>query len=259
MTTSGTTKTSRPPNHPRPKTLAEIDPHAEVDFTWTGVVRSDAALAALAMGVIALWSWVDAAITELITAFLDANFSVVSEMMSGLRSARMSAIRAAAKANLNPNERTEFNKILDATLKAKTWSRDLYAHSLWVYSPQAPTDVLLLLPPKDLVRKNAEVKEAMMIIQPILDRVIADPDVMDTLSEKDFPGVAKIDRSAIKVIDLEDLDGDLQMAHKALVLIRKLLSARSADSPLRAQAQAELPSLLAELQSLVKVCQERRS
>lgn len=123
------------------------------------LVSIDRRVSAGAMGVISIWSYIDVEIAAVTTSLLKADFVVVCEMLASLRSARDSAIRAAAKAALPPKQRALFNKTIDELAKVRRITRDKYAHHLWLYWPAEKRAILM--DPKDAISVYARISERL--------------------------------------------------------------------------------------------------
>lgn len=257
----------------RPRTLAEIDPHAEIRFDVWGVMASHPNITSSAMRVIAMWSHGDVLLSHLVSVFLDGSFGVVADMLSNLRSARMSAIRSTARQRLSREDRKLFNSCLDAYEGLKRYTRDMYAHHLWVDSPKGPEDALLLLEARHLVRKKADAVEGA---HDMAKAVGIDQDTLDSLASafthRDIPANLEsaeidvdfgflssgLDRSHVMLIYSDEVTADFLVSRKAVEMIRTLHLVMSPDPSVDPQERDQLLHQLDSLRNTLTELKEMR-
>lgn len=135
-----------------PQPLSRVRPNATIDW-FTPPASARPTLAAKILEVIVVWSKVELEFINLAALFLEADFEVVTDMLSALTQRRI-AIRAAAESYLEPDDFGLFEDV-ERAIGASRDRRNAYAHHIWAIADEIP-DGLLLTDPKHLARSEAE-------------------------------------------------------------------------------------------------------
>lgn len=132
-----------------------------VQFGYGNVMFHRPKLAAMAMHVIEIWSYIDLRLNEMVAQFLRVDIRIATAMLQAIEniSLRRDVIRAAAKHVLDDNDYMLFKATLKST-RTSEGRRHQFAHHIWAISDQFPDD-LLLMDPKIVNQREAHTAEAL--------------------------------------------------------------------------------------------------
>jgi hypothetical protein len=117
-------------------------------------MRERPQLAAAAMEVIASWATVESFMLDIYLHFAGGSRSVGADIFLALRSvAAQRAVLARLTRSLSDENRQIF-KAISKLVEKRAEPRNLFAHSVWGFSPALP-DALLVADPRDLADMNA--------------------------------------------------------------------------------------------------------
>ena len=137
-----------------PQPLSKVRHDATVNVLASNIT-SYPDLALLVMTVIDTWSRIDVELAIMLTAFLKADFIVVTAMLQALTGGegRRAALLGAANQALSGDDLKLFNAVMKVIAPSRN-RRNEFAHHIWNHSPEVP-DALILIDPKHLVRDEA--------------------------------------------------------------------------------------------------------
>lgn len=238
-------------NKARPRFLSDINPNAVVLVDrWDWILPEP--IASPAMEIVAAWSEVDVVVMELVAAMLGADAVSVCDMLSDLRSARMSAIRSLAKHRLKPDERKSFNRCMDVVDSARRATRDRYAHHVWTTAEGIPADTALLMDPRHVVRSRVALVELMRLLR------ATDSDSTENVEAffrqmRDLPRPT-LDPGNARIIYPDEVSEDARTSEMALAVIYNLSVVLGRTGGLE---WTELLNRIASLHSRVQACYRR--
>jgi hypothetical protein len=133
-----------------PQPLGRVKPDARLHIGPLKPAGAfDPELCRLATYVISLWSYTEAGLLRMASAFLKAEQRVVTSMLQAVKNTegRRAAVRAAAEHCLveSPDDLRFFIAALDS-LEIAERLRHRYAHYIWASSPDIPGAVILIDP-----------------------------------------------------------------------------------------------------------------
>lgn len=183
-------------------------------------------LAALAMRVIASWTYIELVRTRMLTSLLDADFATVAVMFDAIRNprAKHTAFLAALEYR-RPADCVFITAIWKAYIAPLETIRNAYAHSAWAYMHEEP-DCLTLVPTSALAAVRATHDQFRR-------------------TGKVPPGTKMPGRVSVILTEREMQRHirDVDRAHRvAEALLELLLHGDAAGSAARSSLQAELPS-----------------
>ncbi len=200
------------------------------------------ALVGLVMRVIATWSYVDLAVTDLVSVFLRTDFQVVNEMFLALTgSAQRRAVMEAAASSLPEDDSRLYERVMKR-VRVTEQHRNDFAHSIWAFSPSLP-DALLLIEPKALSRHRAayrvNIRELREWVRWMSTHHPNDVDWTTAPAAPEVtPPTAALDHSLIMVYRQNDLQRELADVHRAELLVQTLTDALAlADSEARSSVE----------------------
>jgi len=239
-----------------PQPLSKVMPGSTLNdliITPAFLEIADPVLVGLVMRVIATWSYVDLALTDLISVFLRADFEVVNEMFIALiGSTQRRAVRDAASLTLSENDRELYVQVMKRLGPIEKHRND-FAHSIWAYARSMP-EALLLIDPKALARHNAKYIVTLRGMREWIRWVNTHPGSdADWTTAPEAPELAGfvdgLDQSLVMVYRKKDLEQELAAVQRAERLVQTLHDmialaddeARSALAILLQQGQSSQP------------------
>jgi hypothetical protein len=141
-----------------PQPLSKVCPKATVSLHLEHSTNKPE-LAVLVSGVFARWAWIEHSISVLLLHILGAEAKPALAMFSVLNGQRlqMSAVRAAAKAALPPDQFEIFAAVM-SVIECVQKDRNRLAHWIWGSCPELP-DSLLLANPESLKTREIRMEE----------------------------------------------------------------------------------------------------
>ena len=229
-----------------PQLLSRVVPDLR-DFSITPgpLDRASPVLAALVMRVIATWSYVDLAVTQMVSVFLRMDFEVVNEMFLALTgSTQRRAVMDAAARSLPEGDRSLYERVMQR-IRITEKHRNDFAHSIWMFSPSVP-DALLLVEPKAIARHLAKFtingRELREWVRWVNTHQEAEADWTAAPPAPELPPqVGALDPSQIMVYRENDFRRELAAVQRAELLVQTLHDALGlADNEARAAVEVLL-------------------
>lgn len=205
--------------------------------------KAGASVSSLAMQVVSTWTYVEHEWASVLTALLQAEWSVVAEMWISLRTAntREAVFQGAAK--LRMKEDLPLLTAIQAVVRPVGERRNKYVHHLWGWSPEFP-DRLCLVPPQVSLRSLAN----------RVHQVADDEELYRLLGATNFKAITYAWQSSgvlqgdqimtVPTFTAYDVALDLAGAHKASNLVHNLSIVAAQGTP---EADAARRWLLEEL------------
>jgi hypothetical protein len=144
-----------------PQPLSSISPEFTVQLWGAGALQKYPDLAALAMEVIGIWSYIDMKLGGILAHFMKADLETATVMHQAIVSmeARVGVLRAAAEHVMAKEEYELFAASLSTT-KASQSTRHDFAHHVWGICDNVP-DALILTAPKHMTAERARLFGSM--------------------------------------------------------------------------------------------------
>jgi hypothetical protein len=144
-----------------PQPLSSINPEYTVQEWGAGALRKYPNLAALAMEVIGIWSYIDMKLGGILAHFMRADLETATIMHQAIVSmeARIGVLRAAAE-HVMPKDDFELFAAAISTTRASQTARHDFAHHVWGICEKVP-DALVLTAPKYMAAERARLLGAL--------------------------------------------------------------------------------------------------
>lgn len=144
-----------------PQPLSNYSPDFTVDEWGSGALRKYPNLAALAMEVIGIRSYIDMKLSGVLAHFIRVDLETATVMHQALVSmeARLGVLHAAAEHVMSTEDYKLFAAALKTT-KASLSTRHGFAHHVWGICEKVP-DALILTAPKHMAKERARLLGAL--------------------------------------------------------------------------------------------------
>lgn len=187
-----------------PQPLSRVKSVDDIEF-FPSSVRQHPEFASAIAYVIACGAFIDCTLASMLTLLLHAEPRVGTAMYMALSGAeaRRSALSAAAKEALSPENFDGFQDVLAKT-KAARERRNDFAHHLWGFSKQIP-DGLLLISPHAFAARDvavAEVNREIAATRTIKTPAPLNPKDIQVYRQTDFEESTRLLEAAVNSLDI---------------------------------------------------------